>query len=72
MKRTLIVGAGFAGTYAALSAARLRDEQGINPAAFEITVAAPEPRLVVRPPYERTPETLVALLILHSERTIAD
>jgi NADPH-dependent 2,4-dienoyl-CoA reductase/sulfur reductase-like enzyme len=30
-KRILIVGAGFAGMYAALSAARLCDEQGVTP-----------------------------------------
>jgi len=31
MKRILIIGVGFAGMYAALSAARLRDEQGVSP-----------------------------------------
>ena len=49
MKRILIVGAGFAGMYAALSAARLRDKQGVSPDTFEIAVVAPEPRLVIRP-----------------------
>src|SRR5215510_10866510 len=59
----LIVGAGFAGMYAALAAARLRDEQGVSPDTLEITVAAPEPRLVIRPRlYERKPETMVAPL----------
>jgi NADH dehydrogenase len=49
--------------YAALSAARLRDERGVSPKTLEIAVAAPEPRLVVRPRlYERAPETLVAPL----------
>ena len=63
MQRILIVGAGFAGMYAALSAARLRDEQGVTPDNLEITVVAPEPRLVIRPRlYERAPETLVAPL----------
>jgi NADH dehydrogenase len=63
MQRLLIVGAGFAGMYAALSAARLRDEQGLSADKLEIVVAAPEPRLVIRPRlYERAPETMVAPL----------
>jgi NADH dehydrogenase len=63
MNRILIVGAGFAGMYAALSAARLRDEQGVSPHTLDIAVAAPEPRLVIRPRlYERAPETMVAPL----------
>ncbi len=63
MKRILIVGAGFAGMYAALSAARLRHEQGVSPEAFEISLVAPEPRLVIRPRlYERAPETMAAPL----------
>ena len=61
MQRILIVGAGFAGMYAALCAARLRDEQGVSPDTLEIVVVAPEPRLVIRPRlYERSPETMVA------------
>lgn len=63
MTSILIVGAGFAGMYAALSAARLRDEHGVSANALEIVVAAPEPRLVIRPRlYERAPETMVAPL----------
>lgn len=63
MQRILIVGAGFSGMYAALSAARLRDERGVSPDALEIVVVAPEPRLVIRPRlYERAPETMVAPL----------
>lgn len=63
MNRILIIGAGFAGMYAALSAARLRDKQGISPDILEITVIAPEPQLVIRPRlYERAPETMVAPL----------
>jgi NADH dehydrogenase len=63
MNRTLIVGAGFAGMYAALSAARLRDEHGASPDTLEIVVVAPEPQLVIRPRlYERAPETMVAQL----------
>src|SRR5262245_61219582 len=63
MERILIVGAGFAGMYAALSAALVRDQKGRSPETFEITVVAPEPRLVVRPRlYEPAPETLAAPL----------
>ncbi|PTQ76273.1 NADH dehydrogenase [Nitrosomonas oligotropha] len=64
MKHILIIGAGFAGMYAALSAARLRNEQGVSPDTLAITVVAPEPRLVIRPRlYERAPETMVAPLL---------
>ncbi len=64
MKHLLIIGAGFAGMYAALSAAHLRDKQGVSSDTFEITVVAPEPRLVIRPRlYEVAPETMVAPLV---------
>jgi NADH dehydrogenase len=63
MQRLLIIGAGFAGMYAALSAARLRDLAKVSPDTFEIMLVAPEPRLVIRPRlYERAPETMVASL----------
>lgn len=63
MKRILIVGAGFAGMYAALNAARLRDDRGVLPDTLEILVVAPEPRLVIRPRlYEAAPETMTAPL----------
>jgi len=59
----VIVGAGFAGLLAALSAARLRDEKDASPKDLKITVVAPEPTLVVRPRlYERHPDTMVAPL----------
>src|SRR6185369_15504508 len=62
--RLLIIGAGFAGMYAALSAARLREIQGVSPDEFEIALVAPEPTLVVRPRlYEPKPETLTAPLL---------
>src|SRR3979409_301157 len=62
--RLVIIGAGFAGMYAALSAARLRDIQGVSPEEFEIALVAPEPTLVVRPRlYEPRPETLTAPLL---------
>ncbi|MDF0492074.1 NAD(P)/FAD-dependent oxidoreductase [Bradyrhizobium yuanmingense] len=61
--RIAIIGAGFAGMYAALSAARLRDIQGASPDKLEIALVAPEPTLVVRPRlYEPKPETLTAPL----------
>lgn len=62
-QRIIIIGAGFAGMYAALSAARLRDLEGVSPEQLEITLVAPEPRLVIRPRlYEPNPETLTAPL----------
>lgn len=62
--RLVIIGAGFAGMYAALSAARLRDIQGVSPDELEIALVAPEPTLVVRPRlYEQHPETLTAPLL---------
>jgi NADH dehydrogenase len=62
--RLVIIGAGFAGMYAALSAARLRDIQGVSPEQLEIALVAPEPTLVIRPRlYEQKPETLSAPLL---------
>ncbi|RXT45785.1 NAD(P)/FAD-dependent oxidoreductase [Bradyrhizobium betae] len=62
--RLLIIGAGFAGMYAALSAARLRDIKGASPDDLELALIAPEPTLVVRPRlYEPKPETLTAPLL---------
>lgn len=62
-KRLVIIGAGFAGMYAALSAARLRDKEGVSAEELEITLVSPEPRLVIRPRlYEPNPETLTAPL----------
>src|SRR5262245_55393373 len=63
MKRLLIVGAGFAGMYAAMSAARLRELEGKSAANFEIALIAPEPFLIIRPRlYEPNPETMKAPL----------
>src|SRR6266478_3175622 len=62
--RLVIIGAGFAGMYAALSSARLRDIQGVSPDDLEIALIAPESTLVVRPRlYEPKPETLTAPLL---------
>ena len=61
--RLVIIGAGFAGMYAALSAARLRDIKGVPPSDLEIMLVSPEPTLVVRPRlYEPNPDTLTAPL----------
>lgn len=62
--RLVIIGAGFAGMYAALSAARLRDIRGVSPEELEIALVSPQPTLVVRPRlYEPNPETLTAPLL---------
>lgn len=60
-KQILIVGAGFAGMWAALSAARLAEKN--QQQAVDITVIAPQPELRVRPRfYESDVPTLVAPL----------
>lgn len=61
--RLAIIGAGFAGMYAALSSARLRDIEGLAPETLQISLIAPEPTLTIRPRlYEPRPETLTAPL----------
>lgn len=60
-KQILIVGAGFAGMWAALSAARLAEKN--QQQTVDITVIAPQPELRVRPRfYESDVPTLVAPL----------
>jgi NADH:ubiquinone reductase (H+-translocating) len=62
-QRLVIIGAGFAGMYAALSAARLRDASRASVRNLEIALVAPEPTLVVRPRlYEPNPESVSAPL----------
>jgi NADH dehydrogenase len=62
-QRLVIIGAGFAGMYAALSSARLRESKKVSAEALEIALVSPEPTLVVRPRlYESNPETLTAPL----------
>jgi NADH dehydrogenase len=62
-QRLVIIGAGFAGMYAALSAARLRDASRVSVRDLEIALVAPEPELVVRPRlYEPNPEKVTAPL----------
>ena len=61
-QRILIIGAGFAGMWSALSAARLLD-QAKKEKAVEIALIAPEPALHVRPRfYEVNPTTMQAPL----------
>ncbi|RED33175.1 NADH dehydrogenase FAD-containing subunit [Rhodopseudomonas thermotolerans] len=61
--RLVIIGAGFAGMYAALSSARLRDIAGASPKRIKITLIAPQPSLVVRPRlYEPHPDRMTAPL----------
>lgn len=48
-QRIVIIGSGFAGLWAALSAARAREIAGRAPDALEIIVVSPEPTLVIRP-----------------------
>jgi NADH dehydrogenase len=60
-KRILIVGAGFAGMWSALSAARLIDSAGRDD--VEVTLIAPDPHLHVRPRlYEEGPANMKAPL----------
>lgn len=60
-KRILVIGAGFAGMWSALSSARLLDQIGRND--VEITLIAPEAKLHVRPRlYEHNPEGMKAPL----------
>ncbi|QGZ63534.1 NAD(P)/FAD-dependent oxidoreductase [Paraburkholderia acidisoli] len=60
-KRILIIGAGFAGMWSALSAARLIDEAGRGD--IEVMLIAPDPHLHVRPRlYEEGPANMKAPL----------
>lgn len=62
-QRLVIIGSGFAGMYAALSAARLRDLRRITARDIEIALVAPKPTLAIRPRlYEANPEALAAPL----------
>jgi NADH dehydrogenase len=45
----VVVGAGFAGVWAAAAAAALRDDIGVAPGDFPITVVSPGGDLVIRP-----------------------
>jgi len=59
-QRIVIVGTGFAGLWSALAAKRLID---IHDGGIEVSVVAPEPRLVIRPRlYEKDSENMAASL----------
>lgn len=63
-KKVLIVGAGFAGVWGALAAARLLDQQGKTAADVEVTLISPKPALDIRPRlYEPSPQDLSAPLL---------
>ncbi|WP_050418949.1 NAD(P)/FAD-dependent oxidoreductase [Bradyrhizobium tropiciagri] len=49
VKRIVIIGAGFAGVWSALSATRLLDKHTIGPDQIEVTVVAPRASLDLRP-----------------------
>lgn len=53
-KRILIAGAGFAGVWAALGAARVREQAGDNDSSIEIVLIAPEPYLHLRPRFHES------------------
>lgn len=63
-KRIVVIGAGFAGMWAALAAARLLDEQHVAQDAVEVVLIAPEPILTVRPRlYEADPGAMAVPLM---------
>lgn len=62
-QRILVVGSGFAGMWSALAARRLIHLTQGTASAIDVTVVAPEPRLVVRPRlYEANPANMSAPL----------
>ncbi|MGF6759305.1 NAD(P)/FAD-dependent oxidoreductase [Paraburkholderia sp. GAS42] len=62
-QKILIVGAGFAGVWGALGAARVLDGAGIRNSDVEITLISPKPELQIRPRlYESEPQRMAAPL----------
>jgi NADH dehydrogenase len=69
-QRILIIGAGFAGLWSALAAARRLELEGTPPGAVEIALVAPEPMLTIRPRlYQSQPHTMAAPLANLFEET---
>jgi NADH dehydrogenase len=63
-QKILIVGAGFAGVWGALGAARVLDVAGVMSSDVEITLISPKPELQVRPRlYESEPQRMAAPLL---------
>ncbi|OAJ61740.1 pyridine nucleotide-disulfide oxidoreductase [Paraburkholderia ginsengiterrae] len=63
-QKILIVGAGFAGVWGALGAARVLDAASISPSDVEITLISPKPELQIRPRlYESEPQRMAAPLL---------
>ncbi|MEK2606995.1 MULTISPECIES: NAD(P)/FAD-dependent oxidoreductase [Burkholderia] len=63
-QKILIVGAGFAGVWGALGAARVLDGAGVTSGDVEITLISPKPELQIRPRlYEREPQRMAAPLL---------
>ncbi|MEM5368373.1 FAD-dependent oxidoreductase [Paraburkholderia azotifigens] len=63
-QKILIVGAGFAGVWGALGAARVLDGAGVRSSDVEITLISPKPELQIRPRmYEAGPQNMAAPLL---------
>lgn len=63
-QKILIVGAGFAGVWGALGAARVLDAAKVSPRDVEITLISPKPELQIRPRlYESEPTRMAAPLL---------
>ncbi|MEI5996089.1 FAD-dependent oxidoreductase [Paraburkholderia bengalensis] len=63
-QKILIVGAGFAGVWGALGAARVLDSAGVRSSDVEITLISPQPELQIRPRmYESEPQKMAAPLL---------
>ncbi|VVD64257.1 pyridine nucleotide-disulfide oxidoreductase [Pandoraea aquatica] len=63
-KRIVVIGAGFAGMWSALAAARLLDQHDVSCDEIEVVMIAPEPMLVVRPRlYEDVPGKMAVPLL---------
>ncbi|UXU85729.1 NAD(P)/FAD-dependent oxidoreductase [Burkholderia sp. S-53] len=63
-QKILIVGAGFAGVWGALGAARVLDGAGVTSGDVEITLISPKPELQIRPRlYESEPQRMAVPLL---------
>ncbi|KAA0997667.1 NAD(P)/FAD-dependent oxidoreductase [Paraburkholderia panacisoli] len=63
-QKILIVGAGFAGVWGALGAARVLDGAAVTTSDVEITLISPKPELQIRPRlYENEPQRMAAPLL---------